>query len=382
MLETYDVVIVGAGPAGCMCAFEAQNSAPSLRILLIDKTSFPRTKSCGGVLKEEAYHFLTETLKLSIPETIYSSPRTLDVCYLDWDTNVEFVQQRVFINIDRQRFDSWLLSLVSKSVEIVEETKLCSFEAKEDGVHLTLRQRDRTFLIKTQYLVDASGGKSQIRRAFNMNHITHRVTIQEWIKPNQTIDNFYAIWDSQITDMVCWMIPKNDHVIIGAALIPKVEPKKKFDVFKEKLQSKFSFSGIVVRKECALIYGPISRKGICLGDDKILIAGEAASLVSPLSGDGITSALMSGYFLGRALSKPNVKKEYKRLAGEMINHLTKDIFIYNILSGNKSARLRLFTALEAEKRKEEAKRKGIKRLALSKVGIPTIIRCSMKAWGL
>ena len=50
MLETYDVVIVGAGPAGCMCAFEAKKSVPSLQILLIDKTSFPRTKSCGGML--------------------------------------------------------------------------------------------------------------------------------------------------------------------------------------------------------------------------------------------------------------------------------------------------------------------------------------------
>ena len=392
MLETYDVVIVGAGPAGCMCAFSAQKSAPFLRILLIDKASFPRTKSCGGVLKEKAYNFLADTLKLSIPNNVYSSPRVLDMRYMDWDTNFEFVQERAFINLDRKLFDSWLLSLVSKSVEIQESTKLCSFEVKEDYVHLTLEQRDRIFKVKSRFLVDASGGKSIIRKCFKMNHTIRRVTIQEWVKPNQKIDQFYVIWDETITDMVCWIIPKNELVIIGAALIDDASAKQKFSAFKEKVKSQLSFSGVVVKKEGDLIYGPISKRGICFGEEKVLIAGEAASLVSILSGDGITSALMSGYFLGQALSKsretgprktgPNVTKEYKRLSGEIRTYLTKEIFIYNILSGDKEKRLKLFTALKAEERKEEDKRKGITRLALSTVGIPTIIRCLMKAWGL
>ena len=215
--ETYDVVIVGAGPAGCMCAFSAKKSAPSLRILLIDKSSFPLTKSRGGVLKEEAYNFLTDTLKLSIPKNVYASPSPLDVCYLDFDTNFEFVQQRAFVNIDRTRFDSWLLSLVDKSVHIAEGTKLCSFDVEKECVHLALKQGEKNFRLKTRFLVDASGGKSVIRKRFSMKHTIHQVTIQEWIKPNQTIDNSYAIWDSSLTDTLCWVIPKNDLVHVGGS---------------------------------------------------------------------------------------------------------------------------------------------------------------------
>ena len=377
----YDVVIVGAGPAGCMCAYSAKKNAPSLRILLIDKASFPREKSCGGVLKEEAYDFLTNTLKLSIPEHVYTSPKNLDVLYLDWDTNFEFVQKRAFINIDRKVFDSWLLSLVNKSVQISESTKLSSFEVSKEYVHLTLSQEEKTYKLNTRFLVDASGGKSQIRRDFGMHHISRRVTIQKFIKPNQTIDKFHAIWDSTITDMVCWLIPENGLLICSAALVGDASPKEKFSAFSEKLVSKFSLSGTEVKREGDLICGPISRRGICLGNEKVLIAGEAAGMVSPLSGDGITSALMSGYFLGRALDKPNVRKEYKRLAVKIINSLTKDIFMYNVLK-DKEARLKLFTALEAEEKKEKEKRKGMKRLALSKVGIPTIIRSGMKTLGL
>jgi flavin-dependent dehydrogenase len=348
--------------------------------LLIDKTTFPRTKSCGGVLKEEAHNFLTDTLKLSIPNKVYASPVSLNLCYLDWDTNFEFIQQRAFINLDRKLFDSWLLSLVDNSVEFKEETKLCSFEVEENFVHLTLSQGEKSFQLKSRYLVDASGGRTIIRKSLSMNHITSRVTIQEWVKPNRMIDQFYAIWDTQITDMICWVIPKNDLAIIGAALIPKASPKEKFEFLKEKLKSKFSFSGTVIKKEGDLIYGPISKKGICFGEDRILIAGEAAGMVAPLSGDGITSALKSGYFLGRAFSQPNVKKEYKRLSGEIITRLTKEIFLYNIL-GNKEARFRFFSALKSEESREKEKRKGVTRLALSTVGIPTIIRCSIKAWG-
>ena len=52
----YDLVVVGAGPAGIMAAREAAQAG--LRTLLVESSSLPRRKSCGGMLNEYAQRFL------------------------------------------------------------------------------------------------------------------------------------------------------------------------------------------------------------------------------------------------------------------------------------------------------------------------------------
>ena len=50
--KKYDVIIVGAGPAGCSCAFELRNHGKS--VLILDKSDFPRHKPCAGGITKKA----------------------------------------------------------------------------------------------------------------------------------------------------------------------------------------------------------------------------------------------------------------------------------------------------------------------------------------
>src|SRR5262245_20317142 len=56
--DQYDVIIVGAGPAGCACAMALRNSG--LRVALIEKHQFPRDKVCGDAIPGRAIKFLHE----------------------------------------------------------------------------------------------------------------------------------------------------------------------------------------------------------------------------------------------------------------------------------------------------------------------------------
>ena len=47
----FDVIIVGAGPAGCSCAYQLRNS--NLKVALLDKAIFPRDKICGDALSAD-----------------------------------------------------------------------------------------------------------------------------------------------------------------------------------------------------------------------------------------------------------------------------------------------------------------------------------------
>ena len=58
--ETWDLVIVGAGPAGAATALGALTEDPSLRVLLLDRSDFPRDKSCGDGIAPHAVDALAE----------------------------------------------------------------------------------------------------------------------------------------------------------------------------------------------------------------------------------------------------------------------------------------------------------------------------------
>lgn len=91
------------------------------------------------------------------------------------------------------------------------------------------------------------------------------------------------------------MIPKNGHLVIGSALQSETT-KMKYDLFKAKLAEKFGVNGEVLRKEAHLIFRPSSINDIFLGTGNLMLFGEAAGLVSPSTGEGISFALRSGHY--------------------------------------------------------------------------------------
>ena len=59
-MEHWDVVVVGAGPAGAAAALAARRAAPAARVLLLDRADFPRDKACGDGIAPEALDVLAE----------------------------------------------------------------------------------------------------------------------------------------------------------------------------------------------------------------------------------------------------------------------------------------------------------------------------------
>ena len=56
--DTWDLVVVGAGPAGCATALGALDADPGLRVLLLDRADFPRDKSCGDGIAPHVFDVL------------------------------------------------------------------------------------------------------------------------------------------------------------------------------------------------------------------------------------------------------------------------------------------------------------------------------------
>ena len=115
-MQEYDIAIVGAGPAG---ATFARLIDKKYRVLLLDpKTEEAEsfTKVCGGLLSGDAQKALSR-YALTLPKDLLVDPQIFAVKTLDIAAGLVRSYPRFYINLDRQKFDLWLASLVPPWVE-------------------------------------------------------------------------------------------------------------------------------------------------------------------------------------------------------------------------------------------------------------------------
>ncbi len=105
----YDVIVIGAGPAGSVCARECAKRG--LLTLLLDRALFPRPKPCGGALSERALSRLGVPLP---PALIEQECFAVRVHYGKHVVEVR-KQQRISVMVDRERFDRFLADKACRS---------------------------------------------------------------------------------------------------------------------------------------------------------------------------------------------------------------------------------------------------------------------------
>ena len=331
----YDVAIIGAGPAG---ATLARLIGKKYRVLLIDKRqlidlpeSFSSRKCCGGLLAPDAQRMLSK-LGLGLPKSVLEEPQLFVVRAIDLQLRLEGYYQRHYINMNRSKFDRWLLSMVPPDVDIRLGCQLNSYTPESNYFSLTLTRDNKTYLEKSKILVGADGATSKVRSKYFPNHLWPKkyIAIQEWVELDSNFPYFSSFFDPEITDYYCWTIPKGNHMIIGAALHPKEKTSEKFELLKRKLKENGFQFGKTVLKEGAYILRPLRIQQLSTGTKGIALLGEAAGWISPSSAEGLSYAFRSALILAEALRTTlhNFEKRYY----QKTRVLRRNIFIKNLKS--------------------------------------------------
>jgi len=331
LLNKYDVIIVGAGPAGCSVA---KFLSDKYKVLVVDRLKFPRTKPCGGILVEETQDFIKNWPP---PSSIFSYPKYLNLRMIDWNNNLERDNKRKLWNVSRENFDQWLLKKTRNGVYFFSQTKFLHFNKKKNAIEVFLNINSKEVVFKTKYLIAANGPFSSIRKYLRKKPIRYYIAVQYWIKHKGIDDNIYFIYDNEITDFYSWVIPKKESLILGSALEKDDDIKNKMKLLRSKLKKKLGIGGKTIKKEAAILSRPESGKDIFLGSGNIFFVGEAAGLISPSTGEGISFALRSGYNCAKAINEDsqNAFSLYKIFSKDLIKEIKEKTKKANILSDPK-----------------------------------------------
>jgi flavin-dependent dehydrogenase len=303
----YDIAIIGAGPAG---ATLARLLGKRHRVLLMDKRPLGRSagadraaKCCGGLLAPDAQRMLSK-FGLGLPMAVLEEPQLFSVKAIDLGRGLERFYQRHYINIDRGRFDDWLVSLVPATVDIRTNCRVIADRRGKGGFTIRMQQKGRQFEERAHMVVAADGATSfhHGRSQRGDPGIPRYIAIQEWVESTRKQPYFTSVFDAEITDFYCWTIPKGEHLIVGAALRPGKDAGKKFGLYKKKLrQYGFEFEN-TVKREGALIIRPLEIKQLRTAETGRAFIGEAGGWISPSSAEGLSYAFRSALYLADAIS--------------------------------------------------------------------------------
>jgi flavin-dependent dehydrogenase len=331
----YDVAIIGAGPAG---ATLAKLISGRYRVLLVDrkrpagdrKDDFSG-KCCGGLLAPDAQGMLSK-MGLGLPKRILVDPQLFVVRAIDVRHKTEKYYQRYYINMNRGRFDSWLLSMVPSNVDIRLGCRFKSYESDGDGIRIKFFGDNKIHTERARILVGADGASSRVRKQVmgDIPSIKTYFAIQEWVEADSQLPYFSTLFDPDITDYYSWTIPKEDFLLIGAALHPKADVPGRFGLLKERLKNNGLQFGKVVRREATFILRPTKLGQLSTGAGPVALLGEAGGWISPSSAEGISYAFRTAMILAEVLNKSliNFQERYRHKTAP----LRRNIFIKNMKS--------------------------------------------------
>lgn len=326
MRTTADLVIVGAGPAGCATAMTAADAG--LDTVLVDKAQFPRDKTCGDGLTALALHDL-EALGIDAPaiagylpvvETVITGPtgHSMRLPHPS-DGHHAAVVRRVDLDAALVR------ATRARGVHVMEGDSVTNVGVGTRFVSAALADGSR---LEAPFLVAADGHWSTVRRSVDRG----RRDLGEWHAARQYFeavhdDRIHVIFDRDLLPGYAWMFPLPDGgANVGFGVLRGSRTGRALAATWPRVLASPSIT--VALGAAAEPVGPMrawpiptryDARRLSSGGGRVLFVGDAAGVVDPMTGEGIAQALETGMLAARAVAHAttpsSVAREYRHEVG-------------------------------------------------------------------
>ncbi len=309
-----DVIVIGAGPAGCSAAYDLAKFGFS--VTLLDKSNFPRVKPCAGGI----------TIKSLLALRYSISPIIKRVCFdfaAGWSVDhIKLFRSKypIAAMTVRSEFDSFCLN---KCLE-------CGVRFHQISKIIEINKTNHIWIVKTNesefrgsYLIGADGANSVVRRMLSLgDHVKSGVALEANVQVDAS-EHFNMEMDfGDIDHGYAWIFPKGDHLNVGIYSLKKIKSAKKRLL-------EFCHKRLNISLDEKMIIGhtiPYNGHHFLHTPGQAILVGDAAGIIDPVLGEGIYNAIRSGQIAANAIKEMHAGKPDQY--NEMIKEIKYDLRSY------------------------------------------------------
>ena len=289
-----DVIIAGAGPAGTLAAYEL--SSRGIPVLLLEKSVFPRYKVCGAGLT----HKILQEIPYDITPVIETTIRSVRFSRRHGEIFTRTADDPVMYCTMRDTLDAFLLNRATDKGAVVRFGEHVTGLNQQDGF---VEVKTRTGTFRSKLVIGCDGASGIVARAAGLRtDIVMGLAWEAEIPADPALvgalsETVFLDWGT-IPGGYAWMFPKRDHLSVGvggpAGLSACMMPY--LDQFVLASFGEALYKSEISNRKSKIQSWPIPvrlRKGR-FHHHRVLVAGDAAGLTDPMTGEGIWYAVKSG----------------------------------------------------------------------------------------
>jgi geranylgeranyl reductase len=298
-MESFDVVVVGGGPAGATAAHELAQRGRS--VLLLDRAG--RIKPCGGAIPPRLIK------DFAIPDDLLVAKITSARMVAPSDKKVDIPIDDGFVGmVDREHFDPWLRARAVARGAVLQSGRFTTLTRDTDGtavVNYLEGEDGAPRAVRARSVIGADGATSEVARqsvpgadrmryVFAYHEIVHSPQHREGDFDARRCDVIYR--GALSPDFYSWVFPHGATTSVGTGSAHKGF-KMRHSV--AALREQLGLGGETIRREGA----PIPLKPLKRWDNgrDVVLAGDASGVVAPASGEGIYYAMLGGQLAAEAI---------------------------------------------------------------------------------
>lgn len=351
------ICIIGAGPSGA--ALSILLTQKKIEHIIIDAAQFPRDKVCGDGLEMKTIAALNLIDKTIVPYEMFETKNIVDcwgfrlIKQNGKEVDFEFIpppgaERMPAYGVSRRFvFDNLLVNRIDKNV-LCQNCKATHIEKKGDDWFITCKHHNEPLTIKSKFLIGADGDHSLVlktvgERKINRDH--YAGAVRQYWKGISGISskNFMEFYYPKSMPMsYFWIFPlQNGEANVGFGTLSSVAAKQNINVREEFVKIIKEDKNIAPRFANATSLSDIKGWGLPMASlqrnnagEGWLLLGDAGSLISPTTGEGIGTSMLGSYvaaqFIERAVKQNNFSHSmFKNYNREVYKRMMGDIKIFN-----------------------------------------------------
>jgi geranylgeranyl reductase family protein len=303
----YDVVIVGGGPIGCFVGGNISERGYSV-VILEEHPEIGEPTHCSGLVSKDVI-----SLSGVEEDVILNRIGGANIYAFD-GTKLSFLGDDTYaLVIDRVLFDRKIAEKAEKKgAEILKGARAVGAEREDNKIIVKYTKDKEEFHIRSSILIGADGAYSSVARWFGLpfpSEIIYGFQVEGELSCNNLAQVNVMIDNETSPGWFSWIIPvKENYARIGLGINVRENPRKYLDKLCKKWELLNTFSEDNIKKVMGGLI-PLGLIGRSYTDNVILV-GDAAAQLKPLSGGGLYLGLLAGEICSDVVLDGLEKKDF------------------------------------------------------------------------